>query len=193
MRLIPLALLLLAAAAVASVAALHGRERDAKITPATVPVSNVSASGSGLAMQPGSQTSLGAFRLSRGRSLHLASAETVDGKSCLLEATDGEGSGSVCADGALFAHRKVAFAIDSQGNPGALSELRVVGVVAPGIRAAEVLKSDGSDSNLELARDGAFAYESPAAELARGVYPSGFKLYGASGKLVQVVDFPTRQ
>jgi hypothetical protein len=193
MRVIPFALVLLAATAVASLIALRGHERHVQVAPEPLPVSDVEPSGGGLVVQPGSQTSLGAFRLRSGRSVHLARAQTVDGKSCLLEATDGEGSGSVCGDGSLFAHRKIAFAIESEGNPDALSELRVVGVVAPEIHAAEVLKSDGSGSDLELAKDGAFAYESPAAELARGVYPSGFKLYGASGKLVQALQFPARQ
>ncbi len=194
MRLLPVAALMIAAVAVATAVAVRGHEHRALSGGTPIPISDVSESANELDLQAGSQRSLGAFRLSRGRSLDLATASTTDGKSCLLESSGVDPDGSVCSDGGLFVRRKVAFAIESQGRgPDAVSELHVAGVVAPEIRSAELLKSDGSSSQLLLRETGAFVYESPSSELARGVFPSGFRLYGASGKLVQSVQFPAGQ
>jgi hypothetical protein len=155
-----------------------------------LPVARIGDSSTGLVLAAGSQTSLGAFVLDGSRTVRLATAETTDGKECLLESSADDPGSSVCLDGGLFGVRKVAFAVDSQGGPDRFTELRVPGIVAPGIRAAEILKSDGSSSRLELTSRGAFVYESPHSELRESIYPSGFRLYGANGKLVEVVRFP---
>jgi len=151
---------------------------------------DVAADADGLALVPGSARALGVFKLSRGPSLDLSEADTQDGKSCLFESSRDGGEGRMCLDGGLFAHRRIAFVVDSQGGPGRFTELHVPGVVAPEIRMAEILKTDGTSVPIDLTSTRAFVYESPASELQQGVYPSGFRLYGPSGKLVETVHFP---
>jgi hypothetical protein len=102
------------------------------------------------------------------------------------------GSGATCVDGDLFATRKVAFSVASEGGPDDVTELYVSGVVAPPVRAASVVLTDGSAVPLALTEERGFLRESTASELQAHVYPAALRLYGANGKLLQTISFPAQ-
>lgn len=154
-----------------STSALERLERSAKTKPET--------------MRP-----LGHFELEDGRRLELFTADTGDGRACLIDHDPRFGASAGCVDGALFRQRKVEFSVRFDGGPERFGELYVSGVVAPGIRSAELTKSDGTAVRLELAESRAFVYESPRSDLESGVYPNGFRLFGPRGKLADTVTFP---
>lgn len=189
-RLVLLACLVLVGAAIAVAPGEREHTNPMGSSRIAIPISQVGDSGKKLVLESGSERSLGAFGLGRGKTLRLATAQTADGQACLLESGQDDPGSSMCLDGGLFGVRRVAFTVDSQGGPDRFTELRVPGVVAPDIRGAEILKTDGSSAPVALTSTGAFVYESPSADLQRGVYPSGFRLYGPNGKLVETVRFP---
>ena len=155
---------------------------------------DVSTSSVGTFQRPevdrSTEHTLGSFRLSTGRVATLETADATGGLTCLLDQLDLQQPGETCLQNGLFARRKVAFSVNSQGGPGRFSEMYVVGLVAPGIDSATLMKTDGSAATLSLNDEGAFVFESPADDLDAGTYPTGFRLYGPSGKLVQTVMFP---
>ena len=132
---------------------------------------------------------VGVFDLAQGRKVRLSTADTVDGMACLIEQDEGA-VGSSCLENGFFAQRKVELLVGSQGGPDRVPELHVVGIVAPGIRSAVLVKTDGSVVELRLNRDGAFLFESPDADLEARIYPTKLRLYGPSGKLAGTVTFP---
>ena len=168
-----------------------GTEHSASVQAEPAALSKTEESGQGLELKPGSERRLGVFKLGHGRDLSLSTADTTDGKSCLIESGEADADSSVCLEDGLFTLRKVAFSVDSQGGPQRFSELHVPGVVASGIRSAEILKTDGSSASLDLSSEGAFVYESPESDLEQAIYPNGFRLYGPSGRLAETVHFPT--
>jgi hypothetical protein len=136
---------------------------------------------------------LGRFRIGRGTSasrlVGLSSATTEEGSECLIE-DDVDGEASSCLDGGFFALRRAEVIVSTAGGPGQFDELYVAGIVAPGIRAARVVKTDGSEVATELSSERTFVYESPAADLDAKVYPIALRLFGPGGKLVGTVTFP---
>jgi len=136
---------------------------------------------------------LGRFRVGRGTSasrlVGLSSATTEEDSECIIE-DDVDGEASSCLDGGFFALRKAEVMVSTAGGPGQFDELYVAGIVAPGIRAARVVKTDGSEVATELNSERAFVYESPATDLEARVYPIALRLFGPSGKLVGTVAFP---
>ena len=142
-------------------------------------------------MKPGTRKPLGSFTLASGRRVQLYTAETDDAKSCLLEDDSGAGAGAGCLEDGLFGARRVAFSVNTDGGPARFAELYVVGVVAPSVRSAALVLTDGREVPLRLAANRTFLFESPEADLASGVHPTGFRLFGAAGKLVETVSFPS--
>jgi hypothetical protein len=136
---------------------------------------------------------LGRFRVGRGkgqsRLVGISSATTDDGSECLIE-EDVDGEASSCLDDGFFALRKAEVVVSTSGGPDRFDELYVAGVVAPGIRTARVVTTDGSEVATELSSARAFVYESPAEDLEARVYPTAVRLYGPSGRLVDTVAFP---
>jgi hypothetical protein len=138
--------------------------------------------------KPETRKELGVFRVGQGR-VSLSTADAVGGGVCLVEG-DGDGETGSCLDDGLFATRKAELIVSSEGRPGYVDELHVSGVVAPGVRAARLVKSDGTLVELRLNSSGAFMYESSAGDLAAEVYPTAVQMFGPNGKLVGTVDFP---
>lgn len=139
--------------------------------------------------RPEARTDLGRFRLARGHQVSVSTAETLDGKGCLVEGDD-QGETSSCLEGGLFSSRKAELIVSSMGGPERFDELHLTGVVAPDIRSVRLVKTDGTDTDLQLNAHRAFVYQSSAGDLASKVYPSALRLFGPSGKLVETVDFP---
>lgn len=165
-----------------------GREEPA--SPAGVAKAPVAASPErALELKEGTRRRLGSFTLRSGRVVGVLTAETVDGRDCLLTADD-TGEGSSCLEGGLFALRNVEFLVASEGGPDRFRELRVAGIVAPGIRSLELVRTDGSMLEIRPGPGGAFLFESSASELERSIYPAGFRVFGPGGRLVETVRFP---
>ena len=141
-------------------------------------------------LKSGTKKAVGEFELSTGQKVRLHTADIEDGQSCLIDEVPDAAAGASCLENGLFALRKVEFFVNSEGNPDQLEQLYVGGVVAPSIRSISVRKTDGSTAQLRLTRERAFLYESSAAELRGGVLPSELRLFGASGKLVEVLRIP---
>jgi len=144
-----------------------------------------------LKVKEGTRKAVGQFTLRGGAKLRVHTADTTDGKSCLIDEVSDVGAGSSCLDNGLFALRKVAFVVNSEGGPERFSELQLVGVAEPGIGAVSLSKTDGTAAELGLTQDGAFLYESTPLELERDVLPSALQLLGKNGKLVQTVTIPS--
>jgi hypothetical protein len=141
----------------------------------------------------GTRKPLGRFRVGHGmnasRLVGLSSVTTEDGSECLVE-DDVDGESSSCLDGGFFALRKAEILVSTAGGPDRFDELYVAGVVAPVVRAARVVKADGSEVATELSSEGAFLNESTPADLEAKVYPTAVRLFGPSGRLVGTVTFP---
>lgn len=138
----------------------------------------------------GSKSALGEFVLSSGRRVALYTADTEDAKGCLIESDAAAGAGAGCLEGGLFAARKVAFSVNTDGGPEQFDELYVIGIVAPNVRSAALRLTDGREVPLRLTSERTFLFESPKSDLIEGVYPHVFRLFGANGKLVESVSFP---
>ena len=182
--------ILVIAAAVVLVAALISTANGPRSSPQRA-TDFVSASANGERkshVKPETRRELGRFHLESG-GVSLSTADAVDGGACLVE-DDENGDTSSCLDGGLFATRKAELIVSSDGGPERYDHLHVAGVVAPGVRSAWLVKTDGTSVELVLNASGAFAYESPDAELGARVYPTAVRLYGPSGKFVGSVDFP---
>lgn len=141
-------------------------------------------------MQGESKDTVGAFELTTGETVHLHTARTDDGQSCLIDEGTLAGASATCVENGLFGIRKVAFFVNSNGGPERFSTLYVGGVAAPSIRSVAVVKTDGSTVREEVNANGAFLIESSGSELERGVYPTALRLFGPSGNVAEVVDFP---
>jgi hypothetical protein len=142
-----------------------------------------------LAVRPGSRRELGRFVLRGGRTLRLEAAETLAGKSCLLE-VDVSGTATSCLDGGLFALHRAAFGVSSEGGPDRFTALRLAGVAAPEIASITLVRTDGSSVELGLSRRQAFVYEAAEAELAAGVLPAALVLEARSGRVVEEIAIP---
>jgi hypothetical protein len=152
-------------------------------------VADAGASGQSHQLKAETKRQRGIFGLGSGRDVRISTAETVDGKACLIE-EDGIGEAGSCMEGGLFALRKVEFLVSSQGGPERFTELHVAGVAASAVRGVSVLKTDGESVRLAVNEDRAFVYESSPSDLAARVYPIALRLYGSNGKLVDEVSFP---
>lgn len=142
-----------------------------------------------LAERPGTRRELGRFELRGGRSARLWTADAVAGTSCLLE-DDSSSASSMCLEGGLFKHHRVAFFVRSEGGPDRFSELHLSGVVAPEVARATVRKSDGTVADLDLGAAGAFVYESTTAELEIDALPAALSLYRRNGTLIETIGIP---
>jgi len=160
-------------------------------------ISHASSTGSlvelerALQVEEGTRNAVGEFGLGGGRTIRLHTADTTDGKSCLIEEGPRIGWGSTCLENGLFGQRKLVFFVNSDGGPERFTELYVGGVAAPGIAAVSISKNDGSTEELLLTSERAFLFESTASDLERDVLPSGLRAFGRNGKLVQFVRFPS--
>ena len=144
-----------------------------------------------LNVKEGTRKAVGQFTLRGGKTLRLDTADTTDGKSCLIDDVSDVSAGSACLENGLFALRKAAFVVNSNGGPDRFNELQLVGVAAPGIGAVSVSKTDGTSVELRLTRDGAFLFESTPAELEQDILPSALQLLGRNGKLVERIAIPS--
>jgi hypothetical protein len=144
-----------------------------------------------LNLKPETHDARGVFPLRRGKSLQLATAETTDGHWCLIDVEEPSGAaGSSCYKGAPFAHSKVVFSMNMDGGPETFAELYLLGVALPGVRAVMLERTDGTTVETDPNADGAFLFESTAAELESRIYPTALHVYGPSGKLIETVDIP---
>ena len=143
-----------------------------------------------LAIDRTTKVAVGSFKLRGGGRRDVFTARTADGKSCLVDEDAAGGSGATCSDGDLFAGRRAAFSVASEGRPGAFTELLVTGVVAPAVRSASLVLTDGSAIELGLTRERGFLRESTSDELRARIYPAAIRLFGASGGLLETVTFP---
>ena len=136
---------------------------------------------------------LGRFRVgggqNKGRLVGISSATTDEGSECLIE-DDVDGEASSCLVDGFFATRKAEVVVSTAGGPDRFDELYVAGVVAPGVRAARVVKTDGREVATELSSERAFLYESPPADLEAKAYPTALRLFGQNGKVMGMVTFP---
>jgi hypothetical protein len=139
--------------------------------------------------KPETRNDLGRFDLSMGGRVSVSTAQSVDGKECLIE-DDDQGESSSCFDDGLFSTRKAELVVSSMGGPEQFDEVHVTGVVAAGIRSARLVKTDGTGDELDLNARRAFLYQSSASDLEARIYPTAVRLYGPNGKLVETVDFP---
>ena len=139
--------------------------------------------------RPETRSDLGRFALGKGRHVTVSTAKTFDGKDCLIEG-DERGDTSSCLEDGLFSRRKAELVVSSMGGPEQFDELYVAGVVAPGIRSARLVKTDGTETDLQLNVHRAFVYESASQDLTSRVYPTALRLFEPNGKLVATVDFP---
>jgi hypothetical protein len=168
--------------------ALAGRSVDPPPPGTSFAATAVSAEQDRPQLKQETRKQLGLFQVGKKR-VRLSAADAVDGGACLVEA-DGDGETSSCLSDGLFATRKAELIVSSEGGPTYFDELHVAGVVAPGVRSARLVKTDGTVIELRPNSSGAFAYESSASDLAAQVYPTTVRLFGPSGKLVGTVDFP---
>jgi len=139
--------------------------------------------------RPETRSDLGRFALGKERHVTVSTAKTFDGRDCLMEG-DEQGETSSCLEGGLFSSRKAELVVSSMGGPEQFDELYVAGVVAPGVRSARLVKTDGRETDLQLNAHGAFVYESASQDLTSRVYPTALRLFGPNGRLVATVDFP---
>jgi hypothetical protein len=173
--------------------ALRGADREDAATRHASPVSATSPGTQGGRPQfkQGTRRLVGLFKVAKGRTIRVSTGETTDGQGCLIEEEEGAGLASSCLEGGLFSTRRAELMISSMGGPERFSELRVVGVVAPSVGGAFLDKSDGTSVALALNDQRAFVYESSAAELESGVVPSGLRLTGRNGRVIETVDLPS--
>jgi hypothetical protein len=185
----------LAAAAWVSLQDDDGRSVRAALAPDRHSVAQV---GNGSALErlersakvkAGSKRSLGTLGLSDGRKIELTLAETTDGTECLIDHEAGAGASASCLEDGLFRHRRVEFSIAFEGGPDAFDELHVTGIVAPNIRSADIVMTNGDVSPLALSKERTFVYESTRDDLQRRIRPTAFRLYGPSGRLVETHRF----
>ncbi len=144
-------------------------------------------------LKRGTKKAVGEFELSAGDTVRLHTADTEDGQSCLIDEGPDAAAGASCLENGLFALRNVEFFVNSEGHPDRLEQLYVGGVVAPNIRSISVRKTDGSTTPLRPTQERAFLYESAVTELQGDVLPSELRLFGASGKLIEVQRIPPLQ
>lgn len=144
-------------------------------------------------IDPDTRTDLGTFRLPNGRTLDLFTGRTVDGRTCVVDEDATGASGGACVQGDLFDGRRIVFSVGSEGAPDQLSELHVSGIVAPSVRSAELVTTDGSGISLDLTPKRAFLWESPTEQLRAHVYPTAIRLYGANRRLLETVSFPSAE
>ena len=141
-------------------------------------------------LKEGTKRKLGRLRMSDGADLDLFTATTVDGQECLIEEHSRSGVGAGCVEGGLFRRSKVEFSVNTDGGPDRFSSLYVAGLVAPSVGSASLVLTDGTLVRLALTTERTFLYESAQDALGRRTYPTGFRLFGPNGKLVESVTFP---
>lgn len=139
---------------------------------------------------PGSRRTVVAFELAQGRALRLHTVETARGETCLIDEEEGVGLGSTCLENGLFAKRPVAFSINSNGGPGRVRDLYLVGLAAPSVGSVVVRRTDGSSVELELGRRNAFLYQASAVDLEQELVPSAIEVYAHDGRLVEAIEIP---
>jgi hypothetical protein len=145
-----------------------------------------------LKVKIGSKKTRGEFALRGGRRLRVHTADTTDRKSCLLDVQEpAEIAGAMCLENGLFGLRKAAFSVSSNGGPARFGELYLLGVAAPGIATVSVSKTDGSTVDVQLNRDHAFLFQSTPSDLEQDILPSGLRLFGSGGKLVEMIEIPS--
>jgi hypothetical protein len=167
-----------------------GSEQAATRHASPVSDTSVRAHGGRPELERGTKRLLGTFKTAKGHTIRISTARTTDGQGCLIEEGEDAGFASSCLEGGLFATRRAELMISSMGGPERFSEIRVVGVVASNVGAAFLDKSDGTSAALALNDHRAFSFESPAAELESGVAPSGLRLIGRNGRLIETIDIP---
>jgi len=170
----------------------HGRGTTSAGASVAAGSSIANEQGRPIAIDRETKVSTGGFQLRNGTRHEISTARTVDGRSCVTDDDPSGGSGATCVDGDLFSVRKAAFSVASEGGPEAFSQLYVSGVVAPSVRSASVVLTDGTAVALVLTDGRGFLRESTAAELHAHVYPAALRLYGPSGKLVETITFPVQ-
>jgi len=161
---------------------------SASLPPRAIPVAK--SSGERPSVDRASKVSLGAFRLRGGKQIEVFSAETTDGRSCVLDESDDGATGGTCLDGDPFVGRRLVFSVSSEGRPDALTELRLSGAAAPTVHSLTVVRGDGSTVDVGLSPEHAFVFESTPEELRSGVVPASIRLYGARGRLLDTVTIP---
>jgi hypothetical protein len=182
--------LCVAALAIAALIARGNRSDTAPPSATSFVAASPAAEGNAMPrFKPETRNDLGRFALGRGRQVKVSSAETTDGQECLIE-DDGSGEASSCLEHGLFATRKAELVVGSMGGPEHFDELHVTGIVAPGIRSARLVKTDGTEADLELNADRAFVYDSSTIDLREQVYPTALRLFASDGRLVATVHFP---
>jgi hypothetical protein len=144
----------------------------------------------GLAVKPGTMKQVGEFQI-LGGTLRLQTAETTDGSECLIDTqTEENVTGSSCFPRGLFASSRVAFSVNFEGGPDRFRSLHVFGLVAPGVNAVALSKSDGSVARLELKGSRSFVFQSSVSELERDVLPTALQLFGPGGPRVGAEVIP---
>ena len=176
------------AAAVAVSAA--SRSDRAPSAPRGEPVADHREEGRGPRIAPETREHLDAFVLTGGRKIRVSKADTLDGMGCLIEEDEAGAESSSCLEGGLFSKRKAEILVSSRGGPDRFDELHLVAVVAPEVRSASVVKTDGTTVAMRVDPSRTFVFESSVLDLQARVYPTALQLYGPSGKVVEIVDFP---
>jgi hypothetical protein len=117
-------------------------------------------------------------------------APTDSGDTCLLDASP-DAVGASCGR-TLFGTHKLAFTESSEGGPPPrpVTQLRIVGVAAAGVRSVAVELSDGTASALTPNEAGAFVYEESPAQLADAVAPVALLARDGMARRVDRIDLP---
>jgi hypothetical protein len=166
-----------------------GAERD-QIAHVSEPGS-LAAAERALEVLPGTRTTVGEFEVRGSRSIRLHTAETSDGRSCLIDEAPRTGWGSTCVARESLGPRKVLVLVSSDGGPHRFGELHVAGAAGTAVASLTLTFSDGSTADLALTPERGFLYESPARDLERDVLPVALRAYGRTGRLLQAVEFPS--
>jgi hypothetical protein len=172
---------------VAATRAVGGAAAPAARGPApTLPASAVAA----IHLDPARADRLRAFRSRDGSDRAVWVAPTTDGQTCVLDVgADQVGAG--CGPTLFGAHR-LAFTEASAAAPpgGTAGELRIAGVAAPAVGSVAIDLSDGSTAVVVPDGAGAFVYELPETQLARGVMPVALRARDGTAKQVDRIDLP---
>ncbi len=131
----------------------------------------------------------GLFREQNGRAVSVGQGETQDHKNRCVMAVDDESAGIAC-DPTPFADSPVLLVESFSAGPGGKSfhKWQVSGLTLDSVKRMELLDSAGRRRPVELSPGGAFFFEFPRADLARGTTGVSLLVYGADGGLIKEVS-----
>ena len=188
--------LVVAAALTAVVANRHDRESasapaasNAALAAEATPAAGVVPRRPGPhAVDPATLRRKGDFRGVDGRAYSVFEGKTNDGANrCAV--TVGGGFSDVVCDPTPFADSPIEFgesyAAGPSGSP--VHEWRVSGIAREDVRRIILVNSVGKTRQVQLTSDGAFFFDLPQSDIARGISAVSLLVYDGDGKLIKEV------